>query len=100
MVSMVVTCRQCGSGHLYKNGRSRSGEPRYRCRECHCCFQLIYRNEANKVGVPEKIVKMALNGSGIRDTARVLGVSKSNGILPNIPSVIESSASLKSINNW
>lgn len=76
MVSVVVSCRQCGSEQMYKQGRSRSGEPRYRCRECHCCFQLNYRNEANKVGVPEKIVAMAMKGSGVRDTARVLGVSK------------------------
>lgn len=83
MVSVAVRCRQCGSDHLYKQGRSRSGEQRYRCRECHCCFQLNYRNEANKVGVPDKIVEMALNGSGIRDTARVLGVSK-NTVLAHL----------------
>lgn len=75
MVSVAVTCRACGSEWLYKHGRSRSGEPRYRCRECHCCFQLNYKNEANKVGVPERIVAMALNGSGVRDTARVLEIS-------------------------
>lgn len=75
MVSVVVTCRACGSEQLYKHGRSRTGEPRYRCRECHCCFQLNYRNETNKVGVPDKIIEMAMNGAGVRDTARVLGIS-------------------------
>lgn len=83
MVSVVVQCRECGSERLYKHGRSRSGEPRYRCRDCHCCFQLNYRNEANKVGVPEKIVEMAMNGSGIRDTARVLKIS-TNTVLSHL----------------
>lgn len=81
MVSVVVICRACGSNQLYKHGRSRSGKACYRCRDCHCCFQLNYRNEANKVGVPEKIVDMALNGAGIRDTARVLGVSPTTVIV-------------------
>lgn len=82
MVSVVVTCRACGSELLYKHGRARSGKPRYRCRECHCCFQLNYRNEANKVGVSEKIVEMALNGSRVRDTARVLGISTNTVLAP------------------
>ncbi|MES2207768.1 MAG: IS1-like element transposase [Pseudomonadota bacterium] len=38
-------------------------------------FQLDYLYEANKLGVAEKIVDTALNGSGIWDTRRVLGVS-------------------------
>lgn len=87
MVNVVVSCRACGSELLYKHGRSRSGEPRYRWRECHGCFQLNYRNEANKVGVSEKIVDMALNGSGIRDTARVLGVS-TNTVLAHLKNSI------------
>jgi transposase-like protein len=36
---------------------------------------LDYVYEANKEGVAEKIVEMAINGSGIRDTGRVLGIS-------------------------
>jgi transposase-like protein len=37
---------------------------------------LSYTNRANEPGVKEAIVDMALNGSGIRDTARVLGIAK------------------------
>ena len=83
MVSVVVQCRQCGSERLYKHGLSRSGEPRYRCRDSHCYFQLNYLNEANKVGVPEKIVEMAMNGAGIRETARVLKIS-TNAVLSHL----------------
>ncbi len=38
-------------------------------------FLLTYTNKGFELGMDEKIVKMAANGSGIRDTARVLGVS-------------------------
>jgi transposase-like protein len=31
--------------------------------------------EANKPGVTDKISDMAMNGSGVRDTGRVLGIS-------------------------
>ena len=35
----------------------------------------IDHNVANRDGIPETIVEMAINGSGVRDTSRVLGVS-------------------------
>ena len=37
-------------------------------------FQLDYINNASKPGVKEQIVEMAINGSGVRDTVRVLKV--------------------------
>lgn len=75
MATVSVHCRYCASELIYKHGHARSGEARYRCRDCLRCFQLDYRYEGNKQGVPEQIVAMALNGSGVRDTSRVLGVS-------------------------
>ena len=75
MASVPVHWRYCASELIYKHGHARSGETRYRCRDCLRCFQLDYRYEGNKQGVPERIIDMALNGSGVRDTSRVLGVS-------------------------
>ena len=75
MISVQVKCPSCHSELLYRHGKARSGMQRYRCRDCHHCFQLDYLYEANQPGVAEKIVDMALNGSGIRDTGRVLGIS-------------------------
>ena len=75
MVTVPVTCPCCETDKIYRHGKARSGEQRYRCRECHHCFQLDYRYEANKPGVAEKIIDMAMNGSGVRDTSRVLGIS-------------------------
>ena len=74
MASVEVLCPQCERA-VYRQGTASSGEPRYRCRECRHCFQLNYRYEANRPGVAEKIVEMAMNGSGVRDTGRVLKIS-------------------------
>jgi len=41
---------------------------------------LEYRYQACAPGVKDKIVEMAVNASGIRDTARVLGISKNTVI--------------------
>jgi transposase-like protein len=38
-------------------------------------FLLQYRNQGRLPAVKQRMVDMALNGRGIRDTARVLGVN-------------------------
>ena len=38
--------------------------------------QIEYTNNASRPGTKEKIIEMAINGSGTRDTGRVLGISK------------------------
>ena len=48
---------------------------RYRCNNTDCprhIFLLEYRNHGRLPAVKQQMVDMALNGSGIRDTARVL----------------------------
>lgn len=70
MATVPVDCRYCQSASIYKHGYARSGEPRYRCRDCQRSFQLYYHNVGNRDGIPEKIVEMAINGSGVRDTSR------------------------------
>ena len=37
-------------------------------------FQLTYTYEARKLGAKDKIVDMAFNGAGVRDTARILKI--------------------------
>ena len=37
---------------------------------------LTYRYRAYQAGIKEQVVEMAINGSGIRDTARVLKIDK------------------------
>ena len=74
-----VHCPQCGSDEIIRAGKSASGEQRYRCRAQGCptvTFMLDYLYTAYQPGIKEKIVDMAINGSGVRDTARVLKISK------------------------
>ena len=59
-------------------GRQANGEQRYRCNNPHCqrrIFLLRYYHTGRLPEVKRQIVDMALNGSGIRDTARVLKIS-------------------------
>jgi transposase len=81
MVLQEVHCKYCASATVKRHG-SQSGHPRCRCNECGRTFQLSYTNRANEPGVKEAIVDMALNGSGIRDTARVLGIAKNTVSAP------------------
>jgi insertion element IS1 protein InsB len=77
MASVAVRCPQCGSDEVIKRGKTDTGGQRYRCRNAVCAqgsFLLEYRYQGYLLRVKRQI--MALNGSGIRDTARVLGISK------------------------
>ena len=74
-----VKCPKCNEENVATHGRTEKGVQRYRCKNNGCpmnTFLLNYTNKGYEPGMDEKIVKMAANASGIRDTARVLGVSK------------------------
>lgn len=78
MATVKVRCPYCGSEDVVKYGTQRTGTQRYLCRNevCgHKTFQLEYKNNASKPGTKEKIIEMAMNGGGTRDTGRVLGIS-------------------------
>ena len=78
MAVVAVQCPNCGSREVVKYGQQPNGEQRYRCNNPHCqrrIFLLQYHNTGWEPAVKQQMVEMALNGSGIRDTARVLGVS-------------------------
>lgn len=74
-----IHCPICGGDEIGKAGYSARGVQRYRCRSESCpaqTFMLNYQYHAYKPGIKEQLVDMAINGSGIRDTARVLKISK------------------------
>ncbi len=78
-----VTCPRCGGNSIIKSGRSAQGIQRYRCQQQACStktFMQDYRYKAYEPGIKEKIVEMAINSSGIRDTARVLKINKNTVI--------------------
>jgi insertion element IS1 protein InsB len=73
-----VQCPECGGQEVVRYGRQANGAQRYRCNNGDCerrIFLVRYHHTGRLPEVKRQIVDMALNGSGIRDTARVLGVS-------------------------
>jgi transposase-like protein len=78
-----VKCPICKSNQVVKFGLNRQGKQRYRCDNEICkkdTFILDYKNKGHLPEVKDKIIEMALNGSGIRDTSRVLGISQNTVI--------------------
>ena len=78
MTSVPVHCPDCQGVDVVRYGKQRHGPQRYRCNNTDCprhIFLLEYRNHGRLPAVKQQMVDMALNGSGIRDTARVLRVS-------------------------
>ena len=67
----------CQSTDIVKNGKTNQGKQRYLCQnqECPRTFITDYTHDGYKPEVKQKITEMAVNGSGIRDTARVLAIS-------------------------
>jgi transposase-like protein len=78
MVLEPIQCPSCNSTNIVKHGKSTEGKQRYKCRNSDCSrstFILQYSYQGYLPDVKQKISDMAVNGSGIRDTARVLKIS-------------------------
>jgi transposase-like protein len=78
MIIQVLHCPHCQGTDIVRHGQTRQGKQRYRCREQRCAgrtFLLDYAYPGQSPEVKRQIVDMAMNASGIRDTARVLHVS-------------------------
>ena len=83
MVTQVLHCPHCHGIDVVRHGLTRQGKQRYRCRACPergRTFLLEYTYAGQSPEVKQQIVDMALNVSGIRDTARVLRVSPTTAI--------------------
>jgi transposase-like protein len=85
MVLIPVLCPHCHSDHVIKGGKTKAGQQRFKCQHTACpCYSfqrdLLYKGRAP--AIKEQIVDMSLNGSGIRDTARVGKISPSAVINP------------------
>jgi len=76
MVKTDVRCIHCKSKHVVKYGVQSNGTPRCKCKTCDKTFQLEYLSAGASPEVKLQIVKMSLNGSGMRDISRVLGISR------------------------
>ena len=78
MVTIPVQCPYCHSTEVIKAGNQANGTQRYRCQNGQCARRIFLLQYQDRGRVPEilrQVVDLALNGSGIRDTARVLRIS-------------------------
>jgi transposase-like protein len=78
MVYVPVQCPHCHSTEVIKAGKQANGAQRYRCQNEQCTrriFLLQYQDRGRVLEIRRQVVDMAINGSGIRDTARVLRIS-------------------------
>ena len=82
MVLEAVACKHCGQTQEVKPHRrtgygiTPTGTQRYRCYDCGRTFVKTYSRKACDPSVQKQIIPMVLNGAGVRDTARVLGINR------------------------
>ena len=78
MVLEPIQCPTCQGTKVIKHGQTADKKQRFRCQELSCPRATFIRNYSELGRLPDtkqQIIEMALNGSGVRDTARVLRVS-------------------------
>src|SRR5262245_65775841 len=78
MVRVSVRCPYCQRDQVVKRGKTDTGKQRYRCHNPSCSHQSFLLDPAYKGRSPQvkqQVIELSLNGSGVRDTARVLGIS-------------------------
>src|SRR5262245_20680070 len=78
MVSVPVRCPHSQSTEVIKAGKQATGSHRYRCQNEQCARRLFLLQYHDRGRIPEirrQVIDLAINGSGIRDTARVLRIS-------------------------
>jgi IS1 family transposase/transposase-like protein len=78
MVFVEVACPFCASTDVVKRGKTSNGKQRYECRNeaCgHTTFILDYSYLGCLPDIKDRILDMAVNANGIRDTARVLDIA-------------------------
>jgi insertion element IS1 protein InsB len=71
----AITCPDCSSLNIVKNGKTKQRKQRYLCRDCPRQFIRNYTYLGGDPAVRALIVPLTMNGSGVRDIAHVLLVS-------------------------
>ncbi len=78
MVLKPIACPTCYTENVVKYGQIYEGKQRFYCRNTLCARQTFlqeYTYQGKYPHIKDQIIDMTMNGSGIRDTARVLHVS-------------------------
>src|SRR5215813_11792258 len=96
MAYVPVQCPHCNSTAVIKAGKQANGAQRYQCQNDRCerrIFLLQYQDRGRVPEIRRQVVNMAVNGSGIRDTARVLRINPTTVI-----AVLKKAAALRHVN--
>ena len=83
MALEAVRCPVCDGIHVNRYGKTGDGKQRYICRNKTCSGKTFIRDYSELGRLPEvkeQIIEMSINGSGIRDIARVLKISSTTVI--------------------
>jgi transposase-like protein len=75
---LPIRCPACQHTDVIKYGITAQGKQRYRCKHPSCphqTFLVDYSHQGRLPEIKQQILEMTLNGSGIRDIARVLHIS-------------------------
>ena len=79
MSIMEINCPRCTNTNVFKNGKDAKGTQRYICKDETCegkSFKLEYTYKGWKDDIDEKILNARKVGTGIREIAKDLGISK------------------------
>jgi insertion element IS1 protein InsB len=74
-ILIQVNCPLCESAKIKKNGKKKNGNQNFYCQTCHKQFQSHYKYQGADPRKKRLVRSRSLNGSGIRDIQRVLGIS-------------------------
>jgi transposase-like protein len=73
--SFMKSCKGCGSKELVKNGKDTKGTQKYKCKSCGGTFRDGDKRIKHGLDKRIKVIKMYLEGVGIRSIERLEGVS-------------------------
>ncbi len=79
-----MNCRNC-KALAVKNGKQNNGKQRYYCKHCKTSFQRSYHYNAYGKTINKYIYKFLTESVGIRSTSRLLSISKTTVISPQLP---------------
>ena len=73
--SQVHHCRECGSTHIVKNRRNRSGSQQYQCRTCGASKVLLPKQRYSEERKAE-VLRAYQEGASLRGLSRTFGITR------------------------
>jgi insertion element IS1 protein InsB len=66
-IKVKVSCCHCQSANVVKNGKKRTGQQNFKCKECGKQFQYEYFYQGADPRIKRQIIGSLMHGAGIRD---------------------------------